>query len=406
MRSLSRPSTPIRPLPAAALAALAALSAAALPVAAATLTVNTQVTVAIVGTGSGTRLIESGAPRAIRVSGENNNGPVVTLKGFRIRKWQDQTLPVYGISVEDGGALRLEDCILEWFNDNALGHDAGTEATVFNSTFSANRGAAIDGDGELVLKRSTLSQNEGGGLRTEGGALIDSCVIGGNRSSSHGGGIYHAPSRGGECLDVYNTTISGSTGFHDDDPPTADPLLGPLWSSNAPSRVGFHPLLKGSPAINAGQYFVDDVLGKDTRGYPRPADHLLWDLGSYEVCPYETELLTVMNKSSDAHTVQVESGYSNGAGTYLQADAVGDYVTYAAFNPESGSHQLKIRVKRGSNRPKVRVSFSHSPKLRLHRRRQRNRPLQQQPHLLHPDRRQLQRHRRRLPRAAGQHPAE
>lgn len=28
-----------------------------------------------------------------------------------------------------------------------------------------------------------------------------------------------------------------------------------------------------------------------------------------------------------------------------------DQVTYAAFNPESGNHPLKLRVKRGSNRP-------------------------------------------------------
>jgi hypothetical protein len=122
-------------------------------------------------------------------------------------------------------------------------------------------------------------------------------------------------------------------------------------------KVKTHALLKGSPAR-------DMVSAKelsftvDGRGFPRPPSSSPenWDVGAYEVAPFEAESLTVIGQSSDDHRIQNESGLSNGAGTVLRADAVGDFVTYAVAIPEPGTYDITLRIKAGPNRPIVEVA--------------------------------------------------
>jgi predicted outer membrane repeat protein len=259
--------------------------------------------------------------------------------------------------------------------------------------------------------------SHGGGLYMTGGANLFHCTIS-NNSGSRGGGVYHNPggTGGNAYVEMYQGTVafnrasiagggiralagsspfrtygcivakntapagsddtssagpdvygwinshntlygdlsSGFEGTHTDDYYPFDPLLGILMDNAGPNRVKTHALLKGSPAIDriSNPGTVDPV---DQRGFPRPASGL-WDLGAYEAGPFETELLTVIGKSSDDHTVQTESGLSNGKGTLLRADAVGDYVTYAVAIPEPGTYDIAVRAKLGPNRAKVELA--------------------------------------------------
>jgi hypothetical protein len=79
-------------------------------------------------------------------------------------------------------------------------------------------------------------------------------------------------------------------------------------------------------------------------------------LGAYEAGPFETELLTVIGQSSDAHYVQSENGLNNGLGTILDANAINDFVTYAVAIPEPGTYDFVVRVKRGPQRGKVELA--------------------------------------------------
>jgi hypothetical protein len=157
---------------------------------------------------------------------------------------------------------------------------------------------------------------------------------------------------------LYSDT-TGFTGFHENDlfpePPATylDPLLGPLKDNAGPNRVKTRALLKGSPALDTVlPPFGISLAYLDQRGFPRPteASGEKWDLGAYEAGPFETELLTVIGQSSDAHYVQSEQGLNNGLGTILDANAANDFVTYAVAIPDPGTYDFVVRVKRGPGR--------------------------------------------------------
>jgi hypothetical protein len=147
--------------------------------------------------------------------------------------------------------------------------------------------------------------------------------------------------------------VTGFTGSHDRDTYPANPLLGPLMDNAGPIRVQTHALLKGSPAIDKGTEQTSNFV--DARGLPRPASGT-WDLGAYEVAPFETELLTVIGKSSDSHVIQSSASLSNSAGTVLSANAVGDYVIYAVAVPEPGTYTISVGTLSGPNRAIVELA--------------------------------------------------
>jgi hypothetical protein len=182
--------------------------------------------------------------------------------------------------------------------------------TLNNSTVSGNTAANTDGggilnDGSLILNNSTVSGNTanygGGGLGNRGFIALNSSTVSGNTANG-GGGISNF-----DTVILQNTILAentasgtgldcegsiGSSGYNlvgntsgctftptDGDLINIDPKLGPLEGS-----PGYHPLLPGSPAINAGNPAgCTDHLGNplltDQRGVSRVGR---CDIGSYE----------------------------------------------------------------------------------------------------------------------------
>jgi hypothetical protein len=65
---------------------------------------------------------------------------------------------------------------------------------------------------------------------------------------------------------------------------------------------------------------------------------------------YEAESLSVNATSGDLHRVALDAGYSGGQGTILEGNAVGDFVTYNVNVPQARTYNVRIRIKRLSNR--------------------------------------------------------
>jgi len=77
---------------------------------------------------------------------------------------------------------------------------------------------------------------------------------------------------------------------------------------------------------------------------------------------YETENLTLAESSGDAHTVFKDDVLSGGKGTKLDANAVGDYVSYNVQLPEPGTYRVLIGTKKYSSRGKAQLTIQGSDK--------------------------------------------
>lgn len=316
-----------------------------------------------------------------------------------------------GAGFDGAGDVHLNHTVVRGNKNGGIRLDGGFAeiaycAIEYNTTSGNGGGVSILVPGNVTVNSSTISNNKAGGngggfYMTGGGNFYHTTVS--NDTATNGGGLYHNPggSGGGAYIEMYQATIAfnratnsgggvypisgsspfrtfgcivaqnsaptnpdvsgfinssntmysnvtGFTGVHTSDYFPFNPLLGPLMDNAGPQPLKTHALLKGSPALDKINT-PGSVAAFDERGFPRPAAGL-WDLGSYEAGPFETELLTVIGKSSDEHTIQTESGLSNGQGTLLRADAAGDYVTYAVAIPEIGSYSIAVRVKAGPNR--------------------------------------------------------
>ncbi len=64
----------------------------------------------------------------------------------------------------------------------------------------------------------------------------------------------------------------------------------------------------------------------------------------------ETESLAVAQTSGDTHRVFAGSGFSGGYGTILDANAVGDYVTYVIPSVAPGTYNVRVGVKKANTR--------------------------------------------------------
>ena len=225
-----------------------------------------------------------------------------------------------GIRVEEAAGLTLMDSSVV---DNHAASGGGIAnyggLVVTGSTLAANTSGT--GGGLLVgfqawasLMNVTISGNTatdvGGGIANDSGELdTRSVTIAANKAlSGTGAGVYGdatlidagsfyvgdtflnntivATNEGGECAwDTGHQHFARHSLIDDDTcfPPgdqsevTADPRLGPLTSDLGPTAV--HPLLDGSPAIDAGD--DHDCPGNDQRGAPRPQGFRC-DIGAYE----------------------------------------------------------------------------------------------------------------------------
>jgi CSLREA domain-containing protein len=165
-------------------------------------------------------------------------------------------------------------------------------------------GIYVENDGNLTLVNVTISGNKateqyGGGIRTSGALTMTHTTIASNTAAYGGGGINKGSS---DVVLLQNTIVAHNTpvncntgltsaGYNLDsdtscglnatgDITNTDPLLGPLTNDGG---VWVHPLLEGSPAIDAGNPAFVPPPEYDQRGpgFPRLIAGRV-DIGSYE----------------------------------------------------------------------------------------------------------------------------
>jgi hypothetical protein len=215
----------------------------------------------------------------------------------------------------DGGAVN---------NDGVSGNAA---VTITASTFRDNSTAGGEGGGianfgfsgnaTLAVSNSTFTGNSaiavGGGIYNDGEegnatVMLNNTTFGGNFADAAGDSIYNEGENGSAPASFANTIFQGgsagnffnnggtfiSLGYNissDDgggflngpgDQINTDPLLGPLQDNGGPTFT--HELLKGSPAINAGDPSFTPPPQFDQRGlgFDRIVNGRL-DIGSFEV---------------------------------------------------------------------------------------------------------------------------
>jgi parallel beta-helix repeat protein len=346
----------------------------------------------LVGTGNFTDLgsvISNSVDAGLKV-GAADGGGNITLENTTIRGNRNR-----GVYMYPNSNAWLYHCVIE--GNKTPGNGAGmfldanpningniAFAQIFNTTISNNRATGNGGGlyvaGSATLTNCTISKDtaaQGGGSWSIPNAsnaylLFNNCTLAFNHATVSGGGITSVPGTGAQVVGIFRSIVArntskshpdisglrnsgvslfgdltGSPGFHAPDAGPdiiGDPLLGDLKDNAGPYRVKTHALLKGSPAIDQLS-IVGDLT--DGRGLYRPATGK-WDMGAYEAgAAFETELLTVISKSSDTHVIQTSASLSRSAGTVLNANAVGDYVTYAVSVPEPGTYSIGIGTMSG-----------------------------------------------------------
>jgi alpha-tubulin suppressor-like RCC1 family protein len=161
-----------------------------------------------------------------------------------------------------------------------------------------------------------------------------------------------------------------------------NPFLGVLTPMGGEGDLPLHPLLVGSPAIDAA--LGDTTPDQQRDGWIKdfdtdvPADwmmfdplvdgdgdgHAVRDLGAYERDDrWQAELLAVRAVGASATSVvTLPSGYDRGAGTlYTAASATNEFVTYALPIGEPGRYDLTIGVRRDADVGKFQVAIAESP---------------------------------------------
>ena len=188
-----------------------------------------------------------------------------------------------------------------------------------NSTMSGNTaadgGGIYNSDGPLDLTNTTVSGNEakvsGGGIfnGVAGSLTLSHATVSQNQAGADGGGIYNSRT---EPVEIINAIIAGNLASSGPDcsgalislghnllrdssgctfPAMAgdlvgsegmlvEPLLGPLGDNGGPTLT--HALLRGSPAIDAGD--GESTLEADQRGVSRPQG-VGSDMGAFELEP-------------------------------------------------------------------------------------------------------------------------
>jgi len=174
-----------------------------------------------------------------------------------------------------------------------IGWNGSKTSTISSSTFINNDIANLAGGLTTQISNCTISSS--GILNTQSLELTHNTVSDG--SIGNFGGITNlgssilknttfANSSGGTVSLGYN--LNNGTGSYTPGPGdlfNTDPLLGPLQNNGGPTLT--YSVLKGSPAINAGDLNFTPPPLTDQRGYLRVYDGRI-DIGSVEVQPVPT----------------------------------------------------------------------------------------------------------------------
>jgi alpha-tubulin suppressor-like RCC1 family protein len=162
-----------------------------------------------------------------------------------------------------------------------------------------------------------------------------------------------------------------------------NPFLGPLVPMGGVGNLPLHPLLVGSPAVDAALNFTArdeqrDAWIDNVDPATPPADWTLFDplvdgdgdgtavrdLGAYERNDrWQTELLAVRAQGPSAHSVvTIPGGYDRGAGTtYAATSATNEFVTYALPIGEPGHYDVTIGARRDADAGKFQVAIATDP---------------------------------------------
>jgi hypothetical protein len=315
----------------------------------------------------------------------------------------------------DGAAITIQDSSIEgntspWVGGGVSVHNFGDpnaggaegSTRIINSTISANNsdagggGVYHVGGGNSRITDSTVSWNTatgpGGGLWLA--AIDDYMVISGTtvafNAASDTGGCAYAPTEknyfvasicgnntafekpdwDGITADSTNSLISNSWGFFPNGGSgtllDVDPMLeSSLLDNGGPYHTRVHRLLPGSPAIDHWEssggtdqrYFARCLEADSTTGLD------VCDIGAYEHDPgwLEVESLAVAAKSSDTHVNVTDNGYSTTLARNLQSNAANDFVTYTVPVFQTGTYNVKVKVRKNNNRGKFQLAVSSNP---------------------------------------------
>jgi len=165
---------------------------------------------------------------------------------------------------------------------------------------------------------------------------------------------------------------------------TRDPRLGPLTPMGGVGDLPAHPLLTGSPAIDAAP--TDQNIEDERDGWvpfidpPVPAsdawmlfDRMVDGNGDGTAAPdfgaierlgrWQTELLAVADKGAASHqVVTAPAGFDRGAGTsYAATSATNEFVTYRLPIGEPGYYDIAAGVLQTPNGGKLQMAVANDP---------------------------------------------
>jgi uncharacterized repeat protein (TIGR01451 family) len=321
---------------------------------------------------SGTSIIDGeGARRDIVACG----GVSATVELFVV---QNGSSPDRGGGILNGGSLTLDDSVVSHNTAGGEGggiFSTGGTITLNNSTVSdntaANSGGGIGGDGMLTLNNSTVSGNtstEGGGMYVwHNGATtvtLNSSTVHAN-TASQGGGIHSGGSSPTVTVILRNSILAGNASDPDRGPDCSGAvvswgynLVGDTSGCNFIRQIGdlthvsanlgplsgfpgYHPLLSGSPAIDAGN--PEGCLGSagpltaDQRGFARFGR---CDIGAYEAQSSKSASVPTIRPGHQlTFTIAAQNGGVNLAGFWI-TDTLPLSLTYVDHSliADSGSY--------------------------------------------------------------------
>lgn len=326
----------------------------------------------------GTLIIQSGASV---IDGEGSRRGIVTssdviasVERFVVRSGSS---PNGGGGIFNDGVLTLDDIVISHSTASVGGgvFNFGGSVTFNNSAVTNNAasdsGGGIGGNGTVTLNNSTVSGNtatDGGGIYVWHNGLVavnlnNSTIT--NNTANQGGGIHSGDNSPTVTVILRNTILAGNKASTDNSLDCAGPIgswghnlvgntsgcdfvraigdltdvtahLGPLIGS-----PGYHPLLSGSPAIDAGNPAgcagSTGPLITDQRGFARFGR---CDIGAYEAQSFKTATRsTVLPGEHLTFTIAVQNGDVITT-TFRVTDTLPLSLTYAenSLTASSGSY--------------------------------------------------------------------